>query len=47
VANAFITPLLLAALADVVDHRRLGRSVGTFAARADGGDRDGSPSARR
>ncbi len=32
VANAFITPLLLAALADVVDHRRLGRSVGTFAA---------------
>ena len=32
VANAFITPLLLAGLADVVDHRRLGRSVGTFAA---------------
>jgi MFS family permease len=32
VANAFITPLLLAGLADVADHRRLGRSVGTFAA---------------
>ena len=32
VANAFITPLLLAGLADVVDRRRLGRSVGTFAA---------------
>jgi MFS family permease len=32
VANAFITPLLLAGLADVVDKRRLGRSVGTFAA---------------
>ena len=32
VANAFITPLLLAGLADVVDNRRLGRSVGTFAA---------------
>jgi MFS family permease len=32
VANAFITPLLLAGLADVVDPRRLGRSVGTFAA---------------
>ncbi|HET8757827.1 MAG TPA: MFS transporter [Solirubrobacteraceae bacterium] len=32
VANAFITPLLLAGLAEVVDPRRLGRSVGTFAA---------------
>ena len=32
IANAFITPLLLAGLADVVDMKRLGRSVGTFAA---------------
>jgi MFS family permease len=32
VANAFVTPLLLAGLADVVDTRRLGRTVGTFAA---------------
>ena len=31
-ANAFLTPLLLAGLADLVDARRLGRSVGTFAA---------------
>ena len=31
-ANAFLTPLLLAGLAEVVDPARLGRSVGTFAA---------------
>jgi MFS family permease len=31
VANAFTTPLLLAALADIVEPRRLGRSIGTFA----------------
>ena len=31
-ANAFLTPLLLAGLAEVVDRERLGRSVGTFAA---------------
>ena len=31
-ANAFITPLLLAALPDVVPRDRLGRSAGTFAA---------------
>ncbi len=31
-ANAFLTPLLLAGLAEVVPRERLGRSVGTFAA---------------
>src|SRR4051794_10965005 len=31
-SNAFLTPLLLAGLAEVVDAPRLGRSVGTFAA---------------
>jgi len=31
-ANAFLTPLLLAGLAEIVDRERLGRSVGTFAA---------------
>lgn len=31
-ANAFLTPLLLAGLADLVPRERLGRSVGTFAA---------------
>ena len=31
-SNAFLTPLLLAGLAEVVDRERLGRSVGTFAA---------------
>jgi MFS family permease len=31
-SNAFLTPLLLAGLAEVVDTERLGRSVGTFAA---------------
>jgi MFS family permease len=31
-ANAFLTPLLLAGLADVVPARKIGRSVGTFAA---------------
>ena len=31
VANAFTTPLLMAALADVVPRERLGRSIGTFA----------------
>jgi MFS family permease len=31
-ANAFVTPLLLAGLADTVAPHRLGRSVGTFAA---------------
>lgn len=31
-ANAFLTPLVLAGLADVVPRERLGRSVGTFAA---------------
>ncbi len=30
-ANAFTTPLLMAALADVVPRARLGRSIGTFA----------------
>jgi MFS family permease len=32
VANAFLTPLLLAGLADEVPRRQLGRAVGTFAA---------------
>jgi MFS family permease len=32
VANAFLTPLLLAGLADATPPKRLGRSVGTFAA---------------
>jgi MFS family permease len=32
VANAFLTPLLLAGLADEVPSRQLGRAVGTFAA---------------
>src|SRR5689334_12380541 len=32
VANAFLTPLLLAGLAEVVDTKILGRAVGTFAA---------------
>ncbi len=36
-ANAFTTPLLLAALADVVDPARLGRAVGTFAGVQAGG----------
>jgi MFS family permease len=31
VANAFTTPLVMAALADVVPRERLGRSIGTFA----------------
>src|SRR6187200_1474451 len=31
-ANAFLTPLLLAGLADEVDPRQIGRAVGTFAA---------------
>ncbi|MBE2318514.1 MFS transporter [Solirubrobacter sp. CPCC 204708] len=31
-ANAFLTPLLLAGLADLVSARQLGRAVGTFAA---------------
>ena len=31
VANAFTTPLLMAALADSVPRARLGRSIGTFA----------------
>ncbi len=31
-ANAFLTPLLLAGLADLVPPRQLGRAVGTFAA---------------
>jgi MFS family permease len=31
-ANAFLTPLLLAGLADITPPRRLGRAVGTFAA---------------
>lgn len=32
VANAFVTPLLLAGLADITPARRLGEAVGTFAA---------------
>jgi MFS family permease len=31
-ANAFLTPLLLAGLADLVEPRQIGRAVGTFAA---------------
>ena len=31
-ANAFLTPLLLAGLAEVTERERLGRAVGTFAA---------------
>jgi MFS family permease len=31
IANAFTTPLVMAALADVVPRERLGRSIGTFA----------------
>jgi MFS family permease len=31
VANAFTTPLVMAALADIVPRERLGRSIGTFA----------------
>ena len=31
-ANAFLTPLLLAGLADEVPPRQIGRAVGTFAA---------------
>ncbi|MEM9466452.1 MAG: MFS transporter [Actinomycetota bacterium] len=31
IANAFITPLLLAGLSEIVDERRLGRAVGVYA----------------